>query len=241
MQRNRDLPLMTSPRSAGQSTVCSPAGQAGARYPSISWGSTCPAKVPWSHARRHAIPRAMHSRSASERDRTREVRELRNRLRRFAAAGAASGEEVRAALEMRSLREQVVQILGDVEACRICATGHPLPHGRWDGGYCCGTKTEYLFWDDEVAALGLSGARGWHLKLLSGEAAGCAFRHPTGCALAWWHRPVVCTRYTCQALRHELDGRGVLEDYEEVSDRLLAAFRRFAAARASRLADEERK
>jgi len=179
---------------------------------------------------------ALYYRAINLRDRVREVRELRSRLSRVAGSGSASCDEVRLAIEMRSLRERIVEILGDVEACRICAEGHPWPHGRWEGGYCCGTRTEHLFSDDEVAALGQAGTRPRHLKLLWGEAAGCAFRTPTGCALTWRDRPVVCTRYTCQALRHELDERGLLGDYEEVSHQLLVAFNRFVEVRATRQA-----
>ena len=128
----------------------------------------------------YLVDRLRHPRSRAD-----EVAALR---RRFAAApvhdGGPSGLSVTErdlALELRRLREALSVALAGVASCSGCARGHPLPHGRWRGGHCCGT-------------------RGERLSPPAGDHAGCAFRGPDGCSLAPADRPSLCVRYICREL-----------------------------------------
>lgn len=177
-------------------------------------------------AARYLVDRLRHERSRAE-----EVAALR---RRFAAVEPASAEEIALAVELRGLREELVAALGEVSSCSGCARGHPLPHGRWDGGHCCGTRTENVFTDDEVAALRLAGTTPARLVPPAGPHEGCAFRGAQGCSLAVADRPDICVRYLCRELEDELRARGELRAVKAVATRIAGALSRFSAQRAAR-------
>jgi hypothetical protein len=194
----------------------------------------------------YLVDRLRHPRSRAD-----EVAALR---RRFAAApgpGAASAEEVALAAELRRLRLALSEALAGVESCAGCAKGHPLPHGRWHGGHCCGTRTELVFTDDEVAALRLAGTTPSSLRPPEGDHAGCAFRGPEGCSLGPADRPNICVRFICRELDEELDvrgDRGALRGAEPPADRrrvkeiaaaLGKAFERWRKLEAARAAEAE--
>jgi hypothetical protein len=98
----------------------------------------------------------------------------------------------------------MIDALGEVEACRGCAKGHPLPAGRWQGGHCCGGRTLHIWSADEVAALRLGGTRFADLDPPRSDHAGCIYRGPLGCSLAPQDRPTICVRFLCLELRGEL-------------------------------------
>ena len=185
---------------------------------------------------REFLDRLQHPRSRAE-----ALTTLRARLRE--APGPVDGppEEVALALELKRLREALIEALGDVESCRTCARGHPLPWGRWTGGHCCGGRTEILFSDDEVASLRLSGTTADSVTPPSpGEDhAGCAFRGERGCSLKVADRPNVCVRYFCPTLTAELNTRGDLPHIRAIAVELESQFARFTALRAERLLEEE--
>lgn len=185
-------------------------------------------------AARYLVDRMRQPRSRAD-----ELLALRRRLQRQPVPGQVPQEEEHAALELARLRQELAQAIGPVRSCHGCARGHPLPHGRWDGGHCCGACTEDLFNDDEVAALRLSGTTPGRLAAPLGEQAGCAFRGPTGCSLAAPDRPNICVRYVCPDLARELHERGDLARVEALGGEMEAAYLRFAALRAARLGDEE--
>ena len=169
---------------------------------------------------------------------------LRARFRASSRGARASAGEAREALRLRRLRREILATLGEVQACRSCARGHPLPHGRWEGGHCCGAVTLDIFCDDEVAALQLGGARPRDLRAPRGGRAnsGCAFRGPRGCSLSAACRPNLCVRFLCQELRAELRSRGDFGRLVKLITELRRTFGRFQALRAARLearADEE--
>ncbi len=164
-------------------------------------------------------------RDPSRRDR--EVGELHRRVK--AAARAPATEEQRVlALEMRQLRPKVLEAFAAVRACGGCGRGRPLPHGRHDGGFCCGGATTGVFDDDEVAALALAGTRPKHLRAPEGEQAGCAFRGPQGCSLEAVDRPNLCVRFACRELEAELKASGDWERVRALTRQLEKAFVRFA-------------
>jgi len=170
-----------------------------------------------------------------DRSRARDLTEL---YRRFAAAPDASevsAEERSIALALRASREALSAALDGVESCGTCARGHPMPHGRWTGGHCCGGPTEGVFTDDEVAALKLSGTTRGRLSAPTADHAGCAFRGPEGCSLAAADRPNLCVRYLCHGLERELGERGDLPRIKALAREIDAAFRRFVALRAARI------
>jgi hypothetical protein len=180
----------------------------------------------------HLVDRLRHPRSRAD-----EVATLR---RRFAAApgpARVTPEEAALAAELLRLREALSAALAGVEACGGCARGHPLPHGRWRGGHCCGTRTELVFTDDEVAALRLSGTTPARLVPPPPvDHAGCAFRGPEGCSLAVADRPSICVRFICRELEGELRERGDLRPIKAIASALGKAFeqlRRLRAAGAS--------
>jgi hypothetical protein len=157
--------------------------------------------------------------------------------RRFAAAPGpdqASAEEIALAVEMRRLREQLSSALAGVNACGGCAHGHALPHGRWRGGHCCGTRTELVFTDDEVAALRLAGTTPGRLVPPAGDVAGCAFRGPQGCSLEVADRPNICVRFLCLELQDELRERGDLREIKAIDAALKKAFERLRRLRSER-------
>ena len=170
-------------------------------------------------------------------DRLRHVRSRADDLTalraRFAAVdrGAATEEQRALAAELRALRVELSRTFAAADSCASCARGYPLPHGRWDGGHCCGGRTEELFSDDEVAALALSGTRISSLRAPTGDHAGCAFRGASGCSLDVADRPSLCVRYVCRGLERELREKGRWDEVRVVARRLREAFARFTALR----------
>ncbi|APR75258.1 Hypothetical protein A7982_00604 [Minicystis rosea] len=177
-------------------------------------------------AARHLVDRLRHPRSRAD-----EVAALR---RRFAAEEPASAEEIALAEELRRLREKLSAALASVASCSGCARGHPLPHGRWNGGHCCGTETTKVFTDDEVAALRLAGTTPARLLPPRGDHAGCSFRGPEGCSLAVADRPNICVRFICLELEGELRERGDLRAIKAIAADASRAFERFRKLRAAR-------
>ncbi len=154
-------------------------------------------------AAQYLVDRLRHPRSRAD-----EVAALR---RRFAAATSAPGAfELQLAADLRRRREQLQSAFAGVRSCSHCARGHPLPHGRYPGGHCCGAGTTVVFTDDEVAALRLSGTTPGRLVAPTGDHAGCAFRGARGCTLTFVDRPNICVRYICLELERELRARGDL-------------------------------
>lgn len=186
-------------------------------------------------AARHLVDRLRQPRSRAE-----ELRQLRQRLQE--APTSLPAAERAAALRLRALRERLSQLVGPVESCRTCAKGHPPPHGHFDGGHCCGLRTEDAFNDDEVAALRLAGTTPGRLTPPAGgpDHAGCAFRGPTGCSLAVPDRPNLCLRYLCPDLTRELHRRDPerLAVIDAVNAELEAEYLAFIKLRADRLEDE---
>ena len=150
----------------------------------------------------------------------------------------ASDEELTLARELHRLRGELMEALGDVQACAGCARGRSLPHGRWSGGHCCGGRTEDLFTDDELAALRLTGTTVTRLTPPRSDHAGCAFRGPDGCSLEVADRPNLCVRFLCRELEGELSRRGDLADVKKIARDLGDAFARFSRARARAPAEE---
>jgi hypothetical protein len=182
-------------------------------------------------AARYLVDRLRHERTRAD-----EVAALR---RRFVRPEPATEEMIALAAELRRLREELVAQLGDVSSCSGCARGHPLPHGRWSGGHCCGTRTDNVFTDDEVAALRLAGTTPARLVPPSGPHAGCAFRGPEGCSLAVADRPDICVRYLCRELEDELRARGDLRAVKAVASSIARGIERFAALRAAAVGEDQ--
>jgi hypothetical protein len=88
-------------------------------------------------AAHHLVDRLRHPRSRAD-----EVLAVRRRLVAQPTPSEASDEELALALDLRRLREQLTKALAGVSACGTCARGHSLPHGRWNGGQCCGGHTD---------------------------------------------------------------------------------------------------
>jgi hypothetical protein len=159
--------------------------------------------------------------------RDREVAELRARFRK--AAKAPATDEARAlAQELRELRPKVLEAFAGVSACSGCGRGRPRPHGRWNGGFCCGGATAGVFDDDEIAALALAGTKPRHLRAPKSEQAGCAFRGPEGCVLDAVDRPNLCVRFACRELEKELRDRGEWARVRALTRQLEETFARFA-------------
>ena len=178
----------------------------------------------------HLLDRLRHPRSRAD-----EVASLRRRLAGAPGPDEVSAEEIALAMEMRRLREELSLALAGVTSCGGCAHGHPLPHGRWRGGHCCGTRTALVYTDDEVAALRLSGTTPARLIPPQGDHAGCAFRGPEGCSLEVADRPGICVRFVCMELEGELRERGDLRAIKALGAALARAFERFRALRAERI------
>jgi len=169
---------------------------------------------------------ALLRRFRGEPGRAKDVAALRARFKE--AARAPASDEARAlALEMRELRPKVLEAFAGVRACTGCARGRPLPHGKWNGGFCCGGATAGVFDDDEVAALALGGTRPRDLKAPAGEQAGCAFRGPEGCNLSAEDRPNLCVRFACRELESELKASGDWERVRALTKQLETLFARF--------------
>jgi hypothetical protein len=161
-----------------------------------------------------------------------EVRDVRLRLASVRRE-RASAEERALASELRRLRERACEGVGRAESCGRCAL--PGPEG-WPGGECCSGRTDRLFTDDELAALGLSGTTPARLTPPRGAHRGCAFRGQSGCSLPPAHRPNMCARYTCRSLGRELCGREGREALARLHEELRLGFERFTALRTARLA-----
>jgi hypothetical protein len=166
------------------------------------------------------------------RSRRDEVDHLHARLRE--EAEAASPEERAIAAELRTLRIELGEAMGTIASCASCATGCEAPHGRWDGGFCCGGgETLGVFGDDEIAALAAAGTT--YLPAPSDDHAGCAFRGSRGCTLTPADRPNLCVIFLCTDATREVHDRGGLGRIEEISERLNQRYRALARARSSRL------
>jgi hypothetical protein len=181
-------------------------------------------------AARYLVDRLRHPRSRAD-----DVAALRRRLEAMPTAAEVPAAEAALAVELRRLREELSAALAGVSSCGGCAKGHPLPHGRWDGGHCCGCRTEQVFTDDEVAALRLSGTTAGRLAPPDGDHAGCAFRGPAGCSLAVADRPSLCVRYVCRELEGELRRRGDLARVKAIAAALGKTFERFRRTREAHL------
>lgn len=173
------------------------------------------------------------------RSRADEALRLRQRLSEQPTAERVSGDEATLARELRALREEMSRTIGDVQACRSCAVGHPAPHGHFAGGHCCGLETQDAFNDDELAALRQAGTVAANLRLPKGDHAGCAFRGPQGCSLTVPNRPNLCLRYVCPQLARELAARGDLDAIEALGTKMETAYLRFITLRRERLDAEE--
>jgi hypothetical protein len=164
------------------------------------------------------------------RSRATETREVRRRIARAREAGG-SAQTVALARELRELRPQVLAAFDAVRSCSGCGRGRSEPHGHWNGGFCCGGRTEGVFDDDEVAALALAGTKPRDLRGPSGDHAGCAFRGPKGCSLDARDRPNVCVRFACRELEAELRADGRWDRVRALTRQLDETFRRFVEAR----------
>lgn len=182
----------------------------------------------------YLVDRLRHPRSRAD-----EVVTLRRRLA-GAKGPAEAGAEARAlALSLRQQREALSVALAGVTSCSGCSRGHPLPHGRWPGGHCCGTRTELVFTDDEVAALRAAGTTPADLSPPAGDHAGCAFRGPQGCSLAPADRPTLCVRFVCRELEDELRERGDLREIKALASALGRTFERYRRLREAEQEAEE--
>ena len=141
------------------------------------------------------------------------------------------------ALDLCQLRQRLVRLMGGIQACSCCARGHPPPNGLFEGGYCCGSPTERLFTEAELAQLHASGTRPRHLRSGARRSAGCAFRTGRGCSLPPVHRPNTCVSYICQDLARELDQRGDLDRAEALARRITDLSNQCARLRQDRLLD----
>jgi hypothetical protein len=204
-------------------------------------------------AAQHLVDRLRHPRSRAD-----DLAELRRRFQAaprapftmgplaapypgaLARARDVGADEVQAAAELLRLRRTLSAALSDVASCGGCAEGHPLPHGRWNGGHCCGCQTVQVFTDDEVAALRLSGTTPARLAPPVSDHAGCVFRGPEGCSLDVADRPNLCVRFVCRELEGELGARGDLPRIKALAAELGATFKRFSRLRAARIAEHER-
>ena len=167
-------------------------------------------------------------------DGPRTLAQLRCALSAQRDAATLDPEEVVAALEMRGLRAELAQALGDLHACTQCARDLPLPAGRWDGGRCCSYLAAEFFDTDALAYLRAAGTEPEDFAGPCDGRAGCLMRGPSGCALSREHRPNACVGYLCGALKQELEARGDLAAIQEKRYALAAAERRFVARRVVR-------
>jgi hypothetical protein len=117
---------------------------------------------------------------------------------------AASAEERALAARLRAQKRALAEAFSGTTSCHGCARGEPEPKGHWDGGRCCGTRTDVVFTAAEVRALRAGGTRVRDLVPPAGNAAGCAFRGPRGCSLRPEDRPTICLVYACAELKAEV-------------------------------------
>jgi hypothetical protein len=154
---------------------------------------------------------------------------VRRRLVAQPVPAEASAEEVALARDLRRLREELTEALATVTACGGCARGRSLPHGRWNGGHCCGGRTEDIFTDDELRALRLSGTTPSRLSPPRSDHSGCAFRGPEGCSLDVADRPNLCVRFICRELESELAASGSSPLVKKLAGDLARTFARFSS------------
>jgi len=156
-----------------------------------------------------------------------ELRQLRRRLRR---AHRRDRTLKRLAAQARRLAEGLATSCGALHCCGSCGRFAPPPHGRYDGGFCCGGSTAELFCDHELQALALVGVRALQLKAAEdSEHAGCVFRGAQGCQLDISQRPIICLRHYCREAQRELHSRGLLSAAQrkiEAIDEAFGAFKR---------------
>ncbi len=191
-----------------------------------------------SHVRRYAervllAGRCLLDRVEQPRSRAKELVWLRHRFRDIARTERPSDRQVLVERDMRRQRLAIAAALGKVQACRGCAVRYPWPHGRWDGGYCCGTRTAAVFTDDEIAALHQSGTSAILLDAPTADHAGCVFRGSTGCSLNAGDRPNICHRYLCLELVRELRARGDIRRMDAMCMQLHKTLSEFARLRAA--------
>ena len=183
-------------------------------------------------AARYLVDRIRQPRSRAD-----DVLSVRTRLDLADDRGSASGEEIRLAHELARLRADFTEAVGPVTSCGGCAKGQSLPHGRWNGGHCCGGETKGVFTDDEIAALKLSGTTPAKLRTPApSDHAGCAFRGPEGCSLDVADRPNLCVRFVCRELEAELVDNDTCDwpRAKKVARELGDTFTKFEKARAAR-------
>jgi hypothetical protein len=180
-----------------------------------------------------------HVRHGSER--AHELAAVRHRLVATRDREHATEDERALADQLRHLREALAASFSAVTSCTGCAKGHPLPHGLWDGGHCCGTRTELVFTDDELAALRIAGTEPSQLLPPAGARTmgGCAFRGADGCSLSAANRPSICVRYICRELEEELRRTGQLATIRVIAADLAKASERWRRLRAAATPDLE--
>ena len=183
--------------------------------------------------------RQLLNRVRGGRERADELARLLSRMAEEPSFPELSPEMRETAGELRRLREELSRALSGVVSCGSCAAGYPLPYGRFDGGHCCGGRTEVLFTADELAALKASGTSPARLRPPSSELAGCVFRGDTGCSLEPSDRPNLCVRYTCRGLEAELDQRGERRRIVALQEQLGAAYEKWVSLRAEAAARKE--
>jgi hypothetical protein len=184
-------------------------------------------------------PRQLVDRLRYPRTRADELAALRARFRAQPSRHEASEEQRALADELRALRVKMAELLASVTSCSGCAKGHPLPHGRWQGGHCCGGRTLDIFQPSEVAALALGGTRPSALPVPKSDHAGCVYRGPEGCSLEPADRPSLCVRFLCLELKNELRARDDWRAIAETAAALRDTFRRFEALTSPRAGSPE--
>ncbi|TNE49668.1 MAG: hypothetical protein EP343_10835 [Deltaproteobacteria bacterium] len=183
---------------------------------------------------RYGWDRLFHPKSRAD-----ELWSLRQRYWDEASTRQLSKEATDLAISMRDLRKRIVESYGEVYACSSCAKGCVLPHGQWEGGFCCSGNTEDIFSSLEIAALKASGTRLSHLQPPDAVHAGCAFRGPMGCSLQPEHRPNLCVHYVCHDLARELAHNKQFEAIEGLGAELTEQMLAFKQLRSKRLEEEE--
>ncbi len=172
-----------------------------------------------------ASARTILKRLIGPRTRSDEVSDVRRRLAAQPEPSVTSAAEVRLALRLRVLREEISAQVGEVKACAQCVRPRSA---NWPGGHCCSGDTRSLFTNTELAALRLSGTTSAQLKPPRAEHSGCAFRGPRGCSLETAHRPSLCVRYMCRELESEVAKRSDARVIAESREQLRVEFERFS-------------
>jgi hypothetical protein len=162
--------------------------------------------------------------------RAQDMARLRARFAAQPSAFFATPQQRALAARLRELKRALAQAFAGVESCATCGRGEPLPKGRWDGGRCCGTRTDVVFTPGEVLALKLAGTRPRRLRPPGADLAGCVFRGPSGCSLDPEDRPTVCHVYACAELKAELRRSGASERVNALRAELHEAFEAFLRA-----------